>query len=255
VNDDQAAFLRAIREQPDCDTVRLVYADWLDEHGQAERAEFIRLECEVAHFLKEWQHRDACRCDGGNNRCTPCRDDDKWAEFSKRQWQLFDILHDDFQLPKTPHKKGLGRDFNLLLNVTLYFNEPLNHSTLVQRRGFIEKSICPIDWWLSHGPDLVKWHPVQRVEVTNNIILPSDHKEGWCMIYESATDRDVFKHLWGEGYYFNEDTSSRRLHFRRQQAAENSLSDGLIAWALERLESDQPNFLATSAAVSASSGA
>jgi len=26
-------FLRAIREPPDDDTHRLVYADWLDEHG------------------------------------------------------------------------------------------------------------------------------------------------------------------------------------------------------------------------------
>jgi uncharacterized protein (TIGR02996 family) len=37
-------FLRAICENPDDDTVRLVYADWLDEHGELERAEFIRLQ-------------------------------------------------------------------------------------------------------------------------------------------------------------------------------------------------------------------
>jgi uncharacterized protein (TIGR02996 family) len=42
------AFLQAIREAPDDDGPRLVYADWLDEHGQAERAEFIRVQCEQA---------------------------------------------------------------------------------------------------------------------------------------------------------------------------------------------------------------
>ena len=36
------SFLRAIREEPDDDGVRLIYADWLEEHGKAERAEFIR---------------------------------------------------------------------------------------------------------------------------------------------------------------------------------------------------------------------
>ncbi len=36
-------FLRAICENPEDDTVRLVYADWLDENGDPERAEFIRL--------------------------------------------------------------------------------------------------------------------------------------------------------------------------------------------------------------------
>jgi uncharacterized protein (TIGR02996 family) len=38
------AFLEDIREHPDDDAPRLVYADWLDEHGQPDRAEFIRLQ-------------------------------------------------------------------------------------------------------------------------------------------------------------------------------------------------------------------
>jgi uncharacterized protein (TIGR02996 family) len=42
------AFLQTIRENPDDDTPRLVYADWLDEKGQPERAEFIRVQCEAA---------------------------------------------------------------------------------------------------------------------------------------------------------------------------------------------------------------
>ena len=39
---DNEAFVRAIAEHPDDDAPRLVYADWLEEHGQPERAEFIR---------------------------------------------------------------------------------------------------------------------------------------------------------------------------------------------------------------------
>jgi uncharacterized protein (TIGR02996 family) len=46
--DDEAAFLRAIAGAPADDAPRLVYADWLDEHGRPERAEFIRLQCELA---------------------------------------------------------------------------------------------------------------------------------------------------------------------------------------------------------------
>ena len=45
---DAPALLAAIRAAPDDDAPRLVYADWLDEHGQPERAEFIRLQCELA---------------------------------------------------------------------------------------------------------------------------------------------------------------------------------------------------------------
>jgi uncharacterized protein (TIGR02996 family) len=43
-----AALLAAVRAAPADDAPRLVYADWLDEHGQPERAEFIRLQCELA---------------------------------------------------------------------------------------------------------------------------------------------------------------------------------------------------------------
>ena len=37
----------AICEHPAEDTPRLVYADWLQENGRPERAEFIRLQCEA----------------------------------------------------------------------------------------------------------------------------------------------------------------------------------------------------------------
>lgn len=43
-----AGFLHAIRETPDDDAPRLIYADWLDDHDQPERAEFIRLQCRLA---------------------------------------------------------------------------------------------------------------------------------------------------------------------------------------------------------------
>jgi uncharacterized protein (TIGR02996 family) len=44
-------FLRTIQERPNDDTTRLVYADWLEELGDepgALRAEFIRIDCELA---------------------------------------------------------------------------------------------------------------------------------------------------------------------------------------------------------------
>jgi uncharacterized protein (TIGR02996 family) len=45
---DGYALLRAIEANPDEDTPRLAYADWLQEHDQPERAELIRLQCEIA---------------------------------------------------------------------------------------------------------------------------------------------------------------------------------------------------------------
>src|SRR5204863_7774890 len=43
------AFLDAVLEQPDDDTPRLMYADWLEERGDP-KGEFIRLQCELARL-------------------------------------------------------------------------------------------------------------------------------------------------------------------------------------------------------------
>ena len=43
-------LLGAICDQPDDDTLRLAYADWLDENGDPARAEVIRVEIEMARL-------------------------------------------------------------------------------------------------------------------------------------------------------------------------------------------------------------
>ena len=49
---DREAFVAAIAANPADDLPRLVFADWLDEHGDPERAEFIRTQI-------RWHHADA----------------------------------------------------------------------------------------------------------------------------------------------------------------------------------------------------
>ena len=46
--DESRGFIEAIRDAPEDDTHRLVYADWLEDHGDSDRAEFIRVQCELA---------------------------------------------------------------------------------------------------------------------------------------------------------------------------------------------------------------
>jgi uncharacterized protein (TIGR02996 family) len=48
---EEAPFLRAIREQPDDDAPRLIYADWLEERGDP-RGEYLRLWCRVLQDLR-----------------------------------------------------------------------------------------------------------------------------------------------------------------------------------------------------------
>jgi uncharacterized protein (TIGR02996 family) len=48
--DEQRALWTAIRAHSEEDTPRLVYADWLQEHGDETRAEFIRVQCNLARL-------------------------------------------------------------------------------------------------------------------------------------------------------------------------------------------------------------
>ena len=52
------ALLAAILAAPDDDAPRLVFADWLDEHHQADRAAFIRLQIELAGLPKHDPRRE-----------------------------------------------------------------------------------------------------------------------------------------------------------------------------------------------------
>lgn len=50
---DQDAFLRAIIDNPDDEFPRLIFADWLEEHGEPARASLIRVQCELEKLTDE----------------------------------------------------------------------------------------------------------------------------------------------------------------------------------------------------------
>ena len=56
--DRQDAFLAAIRDDPDDDAPRLVFADWLDDYGEPHRAELIRARCALADMRPKDPRRE-----------------------------------------------------------------------------------------------------------------------------------------------------------------------------------------------------
>lgn len=55
----ESAFIDLVLQNPDDDGPRLVYADWLEEHGGCDRAEFIRIQCELNGLRSEHFRRPA----------------------------------------------------------------------------------------------------------------------------------------------------------------------------------------------------
>ncbi len=106
---EEDAFLRAIVASPRDTTLRLVYADWLDDRGDEEcsrRAEYLRLECELDSLPSGDKRRRPIRERIGQLRQKLC--DDWWealdfasvdycVEFEfqcEQRWDTLSVTHD-----------------------------------------------------------------------------------------------------------------------------------------------------------------
>jgi uncharacterized protein (TIGR02996 family) len=69
-------LFQAILDDPDDDGVRLVYADYLEEHGEPERAEFIRVQIELARLPEGDPRRPALE---KRERAVLERHEDEWV--------------------------------------------------------------------------------------------------------------------------------------------------------------------------------
>ncbi|WP_020468836.1 TIGR02996 domain-containing protein [Zavarzinella formosa] len=58
---EEAAFIDRIREDNADDLPRLIYADWLDEHGHQPRADFIRVQCALAKMAEDDPNTETLR--------------------------------------------------------------------------------------------------------------------------------------------------------------------------------------------------
>src|SRR5262245_10092846 len=113
IPDEQAALLGACVAHPDDDTARLVYADWLHEHGDEEQAQFIRDSIKLASMKPRAKGRMALA-----NRLKIL------AESSGDRW-----------LTKlgVPIVKYILIDYTRGLVEGAYFSQPVNFHTAVDR--------------------------------------------------------------------------------------------------------------------------
>jgi uncharacterized protein (TIGR02996 family) len=119
---EREAFLRAIRANPDDDLVRLVFADWLDEQGEHEPAEFIRVQCE----LEPIRHR---------------LEDRRTQELIRREEDL------------ESHRFGTAFEFDAQL---------MHPEGIGYRRGLPDWLVVSLDTLLSRGPNLLAAYPTIR---------------------------------------------------------------------------------------------
>jgi uncharacterized protein (TIGR02996 family) len=132
---EQAALLSAICADPEDDTPRLAYADWLQENGDEDRAEFIRVQIELARF--------------------PAEDDapemaERRLELETRESRLFSAHRKAWEKEARLPRGGLLKGFE-------FWSE--------FERGFRDFPMGRVERFVGANADLFRHHPVGTFDV------------------------------------------------------------------------------------------
>lgn len=152
---EQVEFVKGICTVPDDDTRRVVYADWLQEHGEPERAEFIRVQVVYDRDFDPSEHAprgldlrrrliELLRHAGSSSYW--------WADLPGK-YRTTD-----------PSVMGITTADGWLYSL---------------RRGFVSAVTCTAAEWLAHA-DRLYWHPGQKVKCPDCVSGTHGHWETKC---------------------------------------------------------------------------
>ncbi len=253
-------FLQAIRDRPDDDAARLIAADFLDENGNPEYAEYIRISCELDRYMVE----PVVKGVRWDNPSTPL------ADLNRVQ-------------------KGMRRGDLMAFEAKFLAGSPLlwvgwqANSTWVPsfdwdwNRGFVKTVRCTlVDWyggvcegcynsnertpaghgnWLrddckpchgtgkvgGHGPEILRSQPVTEVATEKRPRGVSDRFYWWdygrwpgTNIENEDVPEDVFALL--EDFLHDDSADVGCRIYPSEEAAMTALSAALIAWALTQAD-------------------
>lgn len=184
--DQHERFLRTICERPDDDTPRLIFADWLEEQGQEQRAQWIRVQIELAKLDKP---ASATQFKVGNEvrfdyeLCMACAE----LEEGQCRWHALKEVEDNLWWSFYPHTVPGGVPDWLKLfpdYPTEICNQHEKHCTrscvpegaplhllLTWRRGFPASVDCHQEAWLKWGPQIVQRAPVVDISLCDRAPL------------------------------------------------------------------------------------
>src|SRR5262245_32678011 len=91
MTETERSLLDAVLENPDDDLPRLIYADWLDENGDAKRAEFIRAQITISQVNASNEYESPVFTSAVKSiiRFTP-QDYNRWIYHDFAEWNGID---------------------------------------------------------------------------------------------------------------------------------------------------------------------
>jgi uncharacterized protein (TIGR02996 family) len=179
MTDEERGFLAKITAEPDDDTHRLVYADWLEENGRPERAEFIRLQVAIDRLeADEPRGKDSMWLAG--YRLARHRNESVFAALAGDPCRCILCLQSRERELLDARVGANGSD-----NAFIWAGSPaFQFDAMRYRRGFVEELAGAAEDVIPRLDDLRRRHPLRRVDLTTD---PGGHWEG-----DSVGDAAVF---------------------------------------------------------------
>jgi uncharacterized protein (TIGR02996 family) len=251
-------ILPSILADPDADGPRLVYADYCEEKlGMPERAEFIRVQVEIARQRADLPGEHTCgrECIAAprlweiddNQSCERCRALAAGLPLYRREYELLGRHGEEWST-------DVARAFDCVrwgnAGVTCGVGDPLYGLGWTFRRGFIHTVRCPLASWFGdpakgirgHGPEVVRAQPVRGV-VTDRKPLPRSDEGNhltWFRLpntYHNENDEDLLSDLPAGVFDLLSDgklwlwTAGNFRTYPTSSAALDDLSAALLRWA------------------------
>lgn len=215
-------FLADVLAHPESDACRLIYADWLDEQGREERAEFIRVQIELAWVGGQCPQCAAAR-QGLQHTNGPCRCVPERRHLRQRERQLLN----DPSAVAVPWGPGAPPGTGFLAPIAW-----------THRRGFLASVRLGTEQWLRDGPLFVSRCPLEWVSLADRSPLDTYPHGGptGCHLWFKRTYRwvegnpsvaDVPSQFWPH----LPDGGTGTSRHRTKEAALAALSDAALAWA------------------------
>lgn len=252
--DQGQALLRAICENPRDDFVRLAYADWLEEEGQGEWSEFIRIGVELSQFPEEYE---VClellwileRYRGKfpnfltkklDTKGVDVASVERFLHLHRREREILECV-----LPKDKNDSLFFLWEYSRTTDRRIFNGWNSSNGLLVRRGFISEIHCTLKGWYGehgegHGPAIVAQQPIERVTLVDR--EPRQTVAGiyfWERIRSAAKlSQEIYpRFLPGsifdllKGFCYCSEGEIRVKNYSDKQSAANALSQACINWA------------------------
>ncbi len=164
-------FLAAILSSPEDDLPRLIYADWLDEGGDSARAEFIRVQVEIAatglaECPSPTEKRRSRLLLGkpviDTRPCGICR----WCLLSAREKVLLGKHYHPWLCDLAGRATSTSSHPDLAVRFGGHPGSEWGWLKAVGfRRGFVASIQCLWSTWMECGADIIRRAPIERVEL------------------------------------------------------------------------------------------